>query len=650
MDLAQYWFQQPPATGGTGNSLRFRGAQNLSRTVPAAGNMRLHTLSVWLKKTSTGSTNSIFSARSGVTFTNNCAYYFEGVTYGDAIGFSGNVTGTTLRYRVETAARRDPSAWMHCVYVLDTNNATESERFRHYVNGQRVTQHQVTSPIPVNNFWWNVANAPHAIGSNISNGYLQYFEGYMSAVHFVDGQALEPTEFGESNDDGVWVPKTVSIDDYGTNGFYLDFSDPDDIGADRSGNGNDWTANGFELTDTTSVYYDWMEDSPTQNYATINPLYPGASTSNANLTTANTTGKPTILGVAGNGWDGTEAGWTTTGDVDFGQRTAADEISTRTIDAVTITNPSDHFEVITDTGANILTAAQAKFPNGLWWIKDRANTNQHQFVDSVRGSLALTCPEVAFEQPYVAPAGNSVAWGWSTDTNGLNQTAGFEIIQYTGNASNQTLTHQLGKAPDMVFIKNQSNNATQPTSRLWHVYHSGVATPQGNYAILNSNSAFSANSVIWQNKLPTDTEFYLGNTSGGNTSGVDYVAYMWTTVPGYSAFGSYTGNGSTTGDGPFIYTGFKPALLLVKRSVGGVGSWHICDSTRDTYNPSDHVLYSDTNWSESVVTGNEIDLLSNGFKCRGSDTLTNASGSTYIYAAFAEHPFGGSNVSPTTAR
>ena len=120
---------------------------------------------------------------------------------------------------------------------------------------------------------------------------------------------------------------------------------------------------------------------------------------------------------------------------------------------------------------------------------------------------------------------------------------------------------------------------------------------------------------------------------------------VWTSIPGYSSFGSYSGNGST--DGPFVYTGFKPAWLLIKCS-STTGNWEIYDNARNTYNPETLALQPNLTSAESTING--IDFLSNGFKVRTTDANFNTSGQTYIYAAFAENPFGGSNVSPVTAR
>ena len=143
---------------------------------------------------------------------------------------------------------------------------------------------------------------------------------------------------------------------------------------------------------------------------------------------------------------------------------------------------------------------------------------------------------------------------------------------------------------------------------------------------------------------PTQDVFSIGN---GYSNNGPSIAYLWTSIPGYSAFGSYTGNNST--DGPFIYTGFTPAFVLIKSATGST-SWYIYDSTRNQYNPADTCLFPNLNQAEVTNTAYTIDFLSNGFKLRTNNSAFNGSGSTYIYAAFAENPFGGNNVSPANAR
>ena len=157
----------------------------------------------------------------------------------------------------------------------------------------------------------------------------------------------------------------------------------------------------------------------------------------------------------------------------------------------------------------------------------------------------------------------------------------------------------------------------------------------------------------------TITDLVASSTAGATTFGVsgddrsggsyNFVAYVFNSVQGYSKFGSYTGTGDAD-EGPFIYTGFKPAWVMIKET-GATGSWHIFDTKRIVDNPSDSILYADTNDAEQTSqTGNPIDILSNGFKCRGGGNDTNLDDGTYVYMAFAEHPFVSSKGVPCTAR
>jgi hypothetical protein len=166
----------------------------------------------------------------------------------------------------------------------------------------------------------------------------------------------------------------------------------------------------------------------------------------------------------------------------------------------------------------------------------------------------------------------------------------------------------------------------------WLIYHASTGATQ--YLTLNTTNAASTLSTVWNNTAPTSTVFSLG-TAGSNFSGDTYVAYCFAAIAGYSAFGSYTGNGST--EGPFIYTGFRPRWVLLKVSSGGTDNWFLFDTSRDTYNVSGNYLCPSNSAAEGFYA--TLDFLSNGFKIRQSGTGINGSGYTYIYAAFAESPF-----------
>ena len=169
----------------------------------------------------------------------------------------------------------------------------------------------------------------------------------------------------------------------------------------------------------------------------------------------------------------------------------------------------------------------------------------------------------------------------------------------------------------------------------WAVYHKGTdaSSPQNYFTRLDTNVGRQASSTMWNNTAPTSSVFSVGTSNLSNYNQT-FVAYCFAEVEGYSKFGSYTGNGST--DGPFVYTGFRPAWILMKRT-NNTGNWQLVDNRRVGYNPSNNLLFPDGSDAESEVTDN--DILSNGFKLRTTGAGRNGSGSTYIYMAFAEAPF-----------
>jgi hypothetical protein len=326
----------------------------------------------------------------------------------------------------------------------------------------------------------------------------------------------------------------------------------------------------------------------------------------------------------------------------------------------------------TGTGATVSIVNAGGFEPDLLWIKQRSTgiTQNHTLWDTNRnisgGFLVSNNTDAAANDGGGVTAFNSngwtmgasdglnqstktfVGWQWAanqganvtnttgtiTSTVSANTTAGFSIVTYTGQNSDGTVGHGLGAVPQFIVIKNRS------TTTNWVCYH--VSTGNTGATELSTTSAFYVKNY-WQNTTPTSSVFSLaynaGNNAGVLTSGSTYVAYCWTPIPGFSAFGSYTGNGST--DGPFIYTGFRPKYLLIKSSTDATnGEWVILDTSRSTYNANGDVLKANTAQAESAYTG-YIDILSNGFKLRNNvaGSWTNNNGQTYIYAAFAETPF-----------
>jgi hypothetical protein len=319
------------------------------------------------------------------------------------------------------------------------------------------------------------------------------------------------------------------------------------------------------------------------------------------------------------------------------------------------------------------------FTPNLVWQKSRASAsfggNNHQIYDSVRGfgsgkELAsnstasegntggatygiLSSVDSTYLNAALGTSGSQtwnqsgityVVWEWLagassgsntagsiTSTVSVNATAGFSVVTYTGTGANATVGHGLGVAPSMVIIKDRVQGSA---AYHWFVYLSSLGA--GQRLLLNTTGAASADTNYFNNTSPTSSVFSLGNaTPQVNASGDTYVAYCWSAVAGYSAFGSYTGNGSA--DGPFVYTGFRPRWIMIK-STGGA-DWYMWDSSRNAYNQVADMLRPNLSAAELNSSTYVFDFVSNGFKVRGAGGEINTSGGTYIYAAFAENPF-----------
>jgi hypothetical protein len=376
----------------------------------------------------------------------------------------------------------------------------------------------------------------------------------------------------------------------------------------------------------------------------------------------------------------TSATWT----ANFGQRpfaytppTGFRSLCTTNLPATAIgfglTNQGDdYFNAVLYTGnGSTQSITSVGFQPDWTWIKIRNAAGSHALADAVRGSTIQlasnnTDTEITRADTITSFASNGfnlganttgysvninsqsyVAWNWKaggtgvtntagtiTSTVSANTTAGFSIVTYTGNGSSSaTVGHGLGVAPDMVIVKARNNGSD------WEVFHKSLSASNG--IRLNTTAAqFAASSVAGGiiSTSPTSTTFGFtagtSNVNNVNENGVTWVAYCFDAVPGYSAFGSYTGNGST--DGPFVYTGFRPRYVMIKGSSFSGGNWLIWDTVRATYNAATPVLFA--NLSNAEDTAPDVDILSNGFKLRTTSNR-NTNGETYIYACFAESPF-----------
>ena len=234
-----------------------------------------------------------------------------------------------------------------------------------------------------------------------------------------------------------------------------------------------------------------------------------------------------------------------------------------------------------------------------------------------------------------------------------NTTAGFSIVTYEGTGSTGTIAHGLSAAPEFLIVHILTASASAAADN-WVVYHIGAhaSAPEQYYLRLDTPD-LPSDDTIWADDKPDATTFnvYNGYTKV-NDDGSTYVAYCFTPIEGFSKFGSFVSNGVINGS--FCYTGFKPALVIIKKVTAATQSWIMKDGTRNPHNPATRSLYANLTNAESPDTAdndNDIDLLSNGFKIRNSGhTGSNSSGETYIYCAFAETPFGGDGVAQGKAR
>ena len=366
------------------------------------------------------------------------------------------------------------------------------------------------------------------------------------------------------------------------------------------------------------------------------------------------------------------------------------ELQTQNLPEATITDGREHFRAVIwngdDTSPRTLPVG---FEPDLVWIKSRPNATSHMWWDRVRGFGAsreilsdstraegnattntagagfvsgttadgFTVEAGTLNDAYVNDGvRNYVAFCWRADgaavanTDGsiasqisANTDAGFSIISYTGTGANATVGHGLNETPEFILCKNRDRDIN------WTGYHVGSNTtnPQNFYLSLNTNEQAQNDSLMWR-ALPTDAVISLGTYNFNNANGEDLIMYAWHSVPGYSAFGSYRGNAPSGSDGVFVYTGFRPAFVMCKRT-DSAGDWVIMDTTRDVNNPANQWLEANSLNAESAPSTGPMDILSNGFKHRGASGQLNTNGD-YVYCAFAENPFGGNNVSPANAR
>jgi hypothetical protein len=343
----------------------------------------------------------------------------------------------------------------------------------------------------------------------------------------------------------------------------------------------------------------------------------------------------------------------------------------------TINKGSSYFDAVLWNGnGSSQTITGVGFQPDWVWIKVRSTASYgHYLIDSVRGVTKLISSDNGnaeiTDSDLITSFNNNgfslstsvvvngsgetyIGWNWLganttvsntsgtiTSTVSANTTAGFSIVSYTGTGVNATIGHGLGVVPRMIIVKNRT------TTDQWRVYHANLGATQ--FLTLDTNVAAATSIGAWNDTTPTSSVFTVGNSANTNGNTNALIAYCFAEVKGYSKINSYTGNNST--DGPFVYTGFRPAFILIKSS-SSTRSWVIFDNKLNPNNLSSQQLYPDTNAAETngTASSNLIDILSNGFKMRGAGAFVNDSNVIYNYMAFAENPFVTSTGVPVTAR
>ena len=659
-------------------SLRFNSGDSayLSRTPSSAGNRKTWTWSGWIKKCGQGSYQKFFF---GGNTSDEHGFRFENTDQLSVYRYSGSFTFQVKTTRVF----RDPSAFFHLVVAYDSTQATASNRVKIYINGVQETDF-ATSTYPSQYSDYGINNTvEQSIGRLSGAPSSEYFNGYLADIQFVDGQQLAATDFGETrSSDGVWVPKEFA-------GTFS--SDPVTIQVGSPSYPSDFTSSGNKTSDQTGLSF----GSWSGTYTGANTKIFKASDDSVFSILVDTTGRndDRLLWYSDNLTDWTYIGngnafsppYTLSGHKYYCTSEGAGDVTLHVsnptfnsfhlnfsdsstnealgFDSAPTTpdpDPKKGMDVVTYSGTGaVQNIGGLNFEPGLVWIKSRTSTNGHNIYDTVRGankylSSHLTTAEGTStnELNTFNPDGfnlgsaagvngsgkNYVAWTWRAggpavpNTSGTinsqvsaNTDYGFSIVSYTGNGSiAQTIGHGLSSAPKWIIAKNLDYSIG------WPVYHSGVGP--GNSLFLNTDGTPSGGTGIWGNVDPTNSVFTVANDPEANKNGDNYIAYCWSEVSGYSKFGTYTGNGSTTG--PVITTGFKPRWILVKNTSSSA-RWIVWDTERDD-DTLDKGLSPNLNSAE--VTAFNANILSDGFQIVDSETTLNENNSTFIYAAFADRP------------
>lgn len=649
------------------NSLRFRASNSayLSRTPGSAGNRQIFTWSGWVKRGALDSASdyTLFSAGAGspnydsFRFTVNQLQFFQG---------AGSVSAVQT-----TQVFRDPSAWYHLVLAVDTTQATAANRIKMYVNGNQITAF-ASAAYPTQNTSATINNTnAHAIGALWITSPQQYFDGYMTEINFIDGQALTPSSFGEtSTTTGSWIPKKYTST-YGTNGFYLKGR-----GTDNSGNGNNWTENNFNTSNSALTTYDIMLDVPTNtsatvaNYAVMNPLELGdgapAALSNGNLTVTGSaslylrrgtmnfplTGKYycefTVTAVG----SGVSIAYDSRGQSGATQFIQYDNGGTKNINGTTTGYGASY-----TTGDVIALAVDADGGN-IYFYKNNTSQGAISFSSASMTGVNATAMVFAYtsavvnanfgQRPftYTAPSGFVALNTYNLPTPTILQGNKYmDATLWTGNGpASQVIVNQALFKPDLVWVKNRSSTRKHniydsvrgTTKRLVPNDTAAEDTPGGVTAFNSNGFTVDSEGDVNGNGLTfVGWQWQAGQgTTSSNTSGSITSTVSVNTTAGFSVV-TFTGTGAnaTVGHG----LGVAPKWVVVKgRSGAGAQNWMVYHAALgNTYYGYLNLTNAFENFSSTIW--NNISPTSTTFSI-GTNGNVNTSTSPYVAYCWAEIP------------
>jgi hypothetical protein len=668
----EWWFKKKD------RSLRFNSADSayLTRTPSTAGNQKTWTWAAWVKKSKLGSSEYIFTVSTGV---NNDSGYTSIVLLS-----TGNIRfkGWSAIYGQTDAVYRDTSAWYHVVVALDSTQATSSDRIKIYVNG--VEQSLSTSNVTLNQDYIINTNSPHWLGSDRGTG--GYVNCYLADVHLVDGQQLDPTSFGEFDSDDVWQSKTYT-GTYGQNGFYLNFNDntsTSTLGKDVSGNGNDWTANNFSITEGADN--DSVVDSPFSygvdtgaggevvgNYCTLNPLFKtGAGTpaySNGNLDLS-----------AGGSGDSYFAGTFLFSTGKYYYEATINAVGNgvligvcRESDSTSLTNSGSYREngAIYNLDNTTQTSGSSYTASDVIGVAIDCDNGEVQFYKNgvgqgatpsftftagtnliVRGRSNSTGASLSFnfgQRPftYSAPSGFKALCTTNLPDSTITKGSDYmDVALYTGNGSTQTISG-LGFSPDLIWVKSRSAAYSTTVYDTVRGAYKSLATAVTNAEGTNTSglSAFNSNgfSLDGENNVLGSTNvnavtyaawnWDAGSSTVSNTDGSITSSVRANTTAGFSIV-TYTGNSTNSTVGHGLES--APELVILKNRDNST-NWAVWHKAFGTAGSTDYLYLNSTIakggdgsgsfWNSTVPTSTVFSL--------GSGATTNNNTDDYVAYCFA---------------